>query len=761
MAEEKSKKTVFQDRKDLLEYIVERMQDDTLPPWRSGMKIAGGHYNIETNKPYRGVNRLRLSIVSMKAGYDDPRWMTFKQAKEAGYKVKKGSTGVPIEFWKPAYMLDGVFISDKRAKEIMEKDPELAMQLERKLARPGRSTVFNASQIEGIEPLIREDMPTFEKVKDIEHIMLNSESPIYYDGAGRNFYMPASDEIHITDRRLWKNKEHLYSTVLHEIAHSTGHSSRLNRNLKGGFGSESYAIEELRAELASVILSEKYNLSFDQKALDNSAAYVKSWKEAISRDENILFSAYKDAENIVQYIETRMLAKELTVDKQAVLEELMKEGITAEMEAEALSRVHTPVKATEPVDPHDGEESVSERVVQKTVPTDQSADTVKSVKRETIKGSFTVNKAEKIRNPLTGKAFYGKSAQILAEAMKAHGYTDPHFVTGQQAAKLGCDIPTTDKGIEVIGRKNGKDFSYKVYNVSEIQSFYDKVKENAASISPKEIEGSITNPLSGAVFYGESVQILENVMKERGYTDPRFVTEKQAANAGYEIVDKVNGIELSRESHGKTFSYKVYNVADVKGFPKEQAVPDVGLPVGNVKNMYLTGLPDSGSSEQYTEFYQDRKSGMVYGLPTQHKEAFAVVKEASYLGTYGSKNDVSFDVFNEAVQKAYQANKQGKSLDEINQIVRDVTGKSATEFEIKQSVKTVSTPEELASWMRIEMKSPDLQEVANSLVSRNKITVEQAHGILRCFDQPQEAIIKMQVQARENTRMMKRRGARY
>ena len=124
----------------------------------------------------------------------------------------------------------------------------------------------------------------------------------------------------MTKQEYFKSKEAFYSTALHEIAHSTGHESRLNRPLKPRDPSnpqniEHYAAEELVAEFSSVLLRERFNVTKTKEQVQNSLSYVQNWAEAFKKDPNIILRSMKDAEKAVNYIQSNMLVNYKTNQK--------------------------------------------------------------------------------------------------------------------------------------------------------------------------------------------------------------------------------------------------------------------------------------------------------------------------------------------------------------------------------------------------------------------------------------------------------------
>lgn len=314
---------ILEQRKRTAEILVNAIQNTNLPEWQRGY-VFRKQYNPISETKYSKANMIHLMAASLENGWTDPRWVTFPQMKaenqkyiDAGldpiYVLKKGSKGSLIEFHQECYKdpETGKTIPTNRSSDNTNSND---------LSEESRNTfwvhqyykVFNAEQFEKFPPLEREmeDIVRVEqRNKFIENIMENSEAPIHFDQVDKNYYIPSKDEIHLVARENWKAPELLYSTALHEIGHSTGHSSRLHRNLKGGKGSEAYAREELVAEFTSALLHGTYNL--ERAEQENNAAYIKGWSQQLLSDPNAFVYAIRDAEKAVQYIEENMLDKHL------------------------------------------------------------------------------------------------------------------------------------------------------------------------------------------------------------------------------------------------------------------------------------------------------------------------------------------------------------------------------------------------------------------------------------------------------------------
>jgi antirestriction protein ArdC len=249
-------------------------------------------YNPITDKNYRGVNSFWLGLQ----GYSDPRWMTYKQAHEHGFQVRKGSTGTPIEYWK---FYDEHVKTDEHGQPITGLNGE-TLKIRAELERPRVffATVFNAEQIDNLPPLVRKARVYEWKPEDrAEEILRGSGARILHDQADRAFYSPLRDEIHLPQKDQFNDAGAYYGTAMHELAHWTGHESRLNRQY-GVFGDELYAREELRAEIASWLISDAIGVPHDP---GRHTGYLASWLKSLREDKNEIFRAVRDAEIIQEY----------------------------------------------------------------------------------------------------------------------------------------------------------------------------------------------------------------------------------------------------------------------------------------------------------------------------------------------------------------------------------------------------------------------------------------------------------------------------
>lgn len=262
-------------------------------PWETG-DAGRMPFNPTTNKPYRGGNVLALMIAGMHKGYTDPRWMTYRQAAEKGWQVRKGEKASQVEYWeaKPG---------GKDADDEDEKRPRLVHRV---------YSVFNAQQIDGIAPIVIKPREPWQVCETAERIIATSGADIRY-GGDRAYYRKDTDHVQLPPRECFADAPGFYGTASHELIHWTGGEKRLNRPTliqSKSFGDESYAREELRAEIGSMMLAAELGIPHDPS---QHAAYVKSWIAALKDDKNEIFRAAADASKACDYLQSRELAHDL------------------------------------------------------------------------------------------------------------------------------------------------------------------------------------------------------------------------------------------------------------------------------------------------------------------------------------------------------------------------------------------------------------------------------------------------------------------
>lgn len=315
-------------RKAVTERLIGMLESGTAPwqkPWDAGIAAMNRPHNFN-GRPYHGVNALMLWCTAIDKGYEDPRWLTFKQVNKLGGHVNKGEKAQIVEYWQ-------------WEKEV--ENPETGEKEKVPLEHPKvyRAAVFNADQCTGL-PKLRRQAQKWSPVERAENIIAANGVPVTHNTDGSAFYSPGGDFICLPPRESFATVDAYYSTLLHEVGHSTGHPTRLNREFGGQFGSEGYAREELRAELASTFLCGELGIATTGSD-EQHAAYVKSWVSALKNDYNEIFKAAADAEKICnylyerekEYLQLKEQGKEPQV-KQAAVESINDEQVLMRMTPE-------------------------------------------------------------------------------------------------------------------------------------------------------------------------------------------------------------------------------------------------------------------------------------------------------------------------------------------------------------------------------------------------------------------------------------------
>ncbi len=283
-------------RKSVAEELIKHIEAGTAPwqkPWEAG-KAYIEPMNTATDKSYNGINTLILEMAATKNGYEDPRWMTFKQAKAQGASVNKGEKSTKIEYWQWSKEMPKL---DEGGKPVIGKDGKPEKETV-KLTRPEvfYANVFNAEQITGLEPYKAPEIG-FDPIERAEKVLKDANVKIIHNQKDKAFYQPITDKISLPKKAAFKDSYSYYATALHETAHSTMHESRLDRveARDSSKNEESYAREELRAEIASAMIARKLAIGND---IEDHASYVGSWIKALKKDPNEIFRAARDAEQI-------------------------------------------------------------------------------------------------------------------------------------------------------------------------------------------------------------------------------------------------------------------------------------------------------------------------------------------------------------------------------------------------------------------------------------------------------------------------------
>ena len=262
--------------------IIEKLERGTVP-WRKPWCVETGAPRNIRGTLYRGVNVFLLGCQA----FESPYWLTFNQARELGGSVKRGERGAPIVFWKWI---------DRTDAETGQKEriPMLRFY-----------TVFNSAQCEGVPvPKLEQPTATHRPIEECERVGQGYEGgPAVHHGGGAACYSPGSDRVSVPKPESFASPEDYYATLFHELAHSTGHGSRLAREGVTNpqrFASHAYSREELVAEMSAAFLAARCGI--ETRTLDNSAAYIASWLRVLRGDSRLVVVAAGQAQRAADWI---------------------------------------------------------------------------------------------------------------------------------------------------------------------------------------------------------------------------------------------------------------------------------------------------------------------------------------------------------------------------------------------------------------------------------------------------------------------------
>lgn len=263
--------------------IIQQLERGVIPWQKPWTGVQSGAYSGTTGKPYSLLNQMILS----KPG----AYFTFNEATKRGGKIRKGEKSSMIVFWKQV--------------TISETDPATGELKERIVPMLRYFNVFHQDQIDGITintPAPVEHEPIEEAEKIIKHYTAREGLTIQHQRGNEAFYSPLGDYIVLPLMEQFPELAEYYSTAFHEITHSTGHRSRLNRlKTTAHFGNEDYSKEELIAEIGAAALANFAGIE-TQRTLKNSAAYIQSWLRALKNDKRLIVGASAAAQKAVDYI---------------------------------------------------------------------------------------------------------------------------------------------------------------------------------------------------------------------------------------------------------------------------------------------------------------------------------------------------------------------------------------------------------------------------------------------------------------------------
>jgi len=267
------------------EQVIRQLEQGVAPwrkPWRTELPV-----NLISGKPYRGLNVFLLGSQ----GYGSRYWLTFNQAKKLGGHVRKREYSSLVTFW---HIGEEKIIRDSDGNERKSKPFLLRFY-----------NVFNVEQTEGIADKLglTGASPRVADLEQCEAIVSGMPNPPKREQDSRAWYRPSTDTVGMPARSLFASPEEYYSTLFHELTHSTGHTSRVGREgieHVESFGSDSYSREELIAEMGAAMLCGVTGIA--PATIQNSASYLQSWISRLRGDSKLLVSASSAAQKAADYI---------------------------------------------------------------------------------------------------------------------------------------------------------------------------------------------------------------------------------------------------------------------------------------------------------------------------------------------------------------------------------------------------------------------------------------------------------------------------
>ena len=285
MSQTKQRRDLYQ---EVTDKIIAAIEAGTAPWQRGWTELAelGLPMNGQSSRQYNGINSMLLFLTSQERGYSDNRFFTFKQVNELGGKVRKGEKSTPVYFFKMLQASERDGVAAKSTGDTPRMIPFLT-----------EYRVFNAQQVEGIEP---RNVPErqWTPIQAVEQLVERMQPRIEH-GGNRAFYSPSQDYIQMPG--AFPSAAEYSGTLLHEMAHWSGSANRLARQF-GVWGSDEYAREEIRADLASCFLATELGVPMQ---LENNAAYIGSFVKRLKEDKFEIFRAAKDAQRICDYLTGR------------------------------------------------------------------------------------------------------------------------------------------------------------------------------------------------------------------------------------------------------------------------------------------------------------------------------------------------------------------------------------------------------------------------------------------------------------------------
>jgi len=273
-------------------------------PWRSAF-LSAAHSSIATRRPYRGINTLLLSMDTNERGYTSPWWCTLPQGNKLGGKLRPGSlASTVLHYHRVTKSKSNSDHSTDTGDDDSDDNADITDLVTRSWLTVKGYRVFNASCFIGLPekytPTIESPIPLMACANAQRIVDEMPQRPTIKHNFGTPCYSPSSDIVSIPTIQYASSPERYYKTLFHELAHSTGHPSRLKRDLTGRFGDASYAREELIAEITAAFLCGTAGIVDD--TIENTVAYLQSWRKVLSNDPKLIVQAANAAQKAADFI---------------------------------------------------------------------------------------------------------------------------------------------------------------------------------------------------------------------------------------------------------------------------------------------------------------------------------------------------------------------------------------------------------------------------------------------------------------------------
>lgn len=284
------KKDIYQRVTDQVVAAIEAGTESHKLPWRTSGGFPSSPINAVTKRPYRGINVLILWATAETRGYQSGTWATFKQWQDLGAQVKKGEKSAHVVFWK---FLEREGSSSEETETKKNERVPMAKDY----------FIFNAEQVEGYQQAEEPTRSPAQRIDDAD-LFFQQIGITPKNGGNSAYYSKDEDAIYMPPIEAFKESLFYYAVLSHESIHWTGAKHRLDRNLQGRFGSDTYAMEELVAELGAAFLCAQLRLPTDPRK--DHAPYIATWLKVLKNDKRAIFTAAAKAQEALDLMEQEL-----------------------------------------------------------------------------------------------------------------------------------------------------------------------------------------------------------------------------------------------------------------------------------------------------------------------------------------------------------------------------------------------------------------------------------------------------------------------